>query len=106
MSTFNWETCLLEQRDKRKLAKQDLQTGIRLQLSNLGGIPAPIVVKVILNDGTSLLKTWPAKLWLMQSSPITLLWDFESEVNIRCIVLDAERMTGDVHRENNLYRVN
>jgi len=105
LSTFNWETCLFEQKDKRKLAKQELQTGIRLQLSNLGGIPAPIVVKVILNDGTSLLKTWPEKLWLLHSNPIKLVWNFEREVNIRCIVLDAERMTGDVDRENNLYIV-
>ncbi len=105
LSSFYWEKCLLDQKSKHFAVKQDFQAGIRLQLNNLGGIPAPIVLKVFLDDGTSLIKTWPAELWLEQPSPITLAWDFAKDVQISCIVLDPNRMTGDIQRENNLYIV-
>ncbi|RHW76476.1 M1 family aminopeptidase [Colwellia sp. RSH04] len=108
LAAFHWEMCAYSQMNN---SHQILSSGVKFTVNNIGGIPSPIELKVILNNGESLNKKWPVEYWLINidsvksKKSLQLEWLFEKNVKIKCVVVDPRRMTGDTQRENNYYAV-
>ncbi|MEE9348422.1 MAG: M1 family metallopeptidase [Flavobacteriaceae bacterium] len=66
-----------------------------------GGIPMPIIVDYIFEDGTKDRKVYPAQIWRYNDKEVKKL--YASDKKIASIVIDSEELTADVDKSNNTW---
>jgi hypothetical protein len=66
-----------------------------------GGMPMPIVVDYIFEDGTKESKYYPAKIWRFNDKEVVKL--FASDKKVISITIDPKDITADVDKSNNAW---
>ncbi len=66
-----------------------------------GGMPMPIIVDYIFEDGTKERKYYPAQIWRYNDKEVKKL--FASDKKVVSIVIDPDELTADVDKSNNAW---
>jgi len=66
-----------------------------------GGMPMPIIVDYVFEDGTKQRKYYPAKIWRFNDTEVKKL--FASDKKIANIIIDPDELTADVDKSNNTW---
>lgn len=75
----------------------------QIDIANLGGMPMPVILKIVFKDGSEEIRRIPAEIWRKSAERISKVIVTERE--IRDIVLDPFLETADVEERNNTRRV-
>lgn len=73
----------------------------QLDLSNIGGLVMPIILKFEFEDGTSETQRIPAEIWRMNDKKFSKVFAFAKPV--KQVILDPLEETADINVENNYY---
>ncbi len=84
--------------EKEKMLKPNTYL-YSLQISNVGGLLSPVIIKVNYKDGTSDMMRLPAEIWRLNPEKITKVLPLGKEV--ASFILDPNLETADINEENN-----
>ncbi len=84
--------------DERKMLNNSLNY-YEIQISNVGGLPMPVILEFVFADGSKQVERIPAEIWKMDSKSVNKLYFFEKEVS--AVHLDPFLETADVDVNNN-----
>ena len=84
--------------DERKMLNSGLNY-YEIQISNVGGLPMPVILEFVFADGSKQVERIPAEIWKMDSKSVNKLYFFAKEV--AAVHLDPFLETADVDVNNN-----
>lgn len=91
-------------RDRTGAVPQDINSLYRFDLENLGGVPSPVPLKILLADETEVLITLPAEIWRRSARAVS--WQYWSPTPIRRVEIDPLKITADSDISNNVFEAN
>ncbi len=87
--------------DEEKALLSEGYNYYEIEVSNLGGLPMPVLVEFEFNDGSKVLERIPAEIWKMNQTTINKVFFYKKEV--KAVQLDPFLETADVDVNNNAW---
>lgn len=99
MQETNYQIYLSRLSEEEKALLNKGYNYYEVTLSNIGGLPMPVILEFKFTDGTSIVERIPAEIWKMDDKTVSKVFFYEKEVN--AVKLDPFLETADVDVNNN-----